>query len=523
MGLKFEYDNIPAVKKTAGFVKGYRYDDIYTFKGIPYAYADRFQMPTDPKSWEGVLDTTSYGRVAPLMVPDNPKGEMLVPHMYWPEDEHCQYINVWTNNLDSNEKKPVLVWIHGGGYFAGSSIEQLAYDGANMSKHGDVVVVSLNHRLNILGFMDLSPFGEKYENSANAGLADIVAALKWINENIDQFGGDPENVTLFGQSGGGMKIGALMQIPSAKGLFHKGIIMSGVAGDFMKPCEGGDGRAIVTAMLEELQIPVSEVEKIETVPYQRLVGAYLKVVQDVAKTGAYVGNNPMINDYFLGEAQMTGFSEQAKNTPLMVGTVFGEFNSFAPSQINKYELSEEQMIEMIKERFQDKTSEIVEAFKQAYPDKKIIDVLSLDMVFRPLSKHLVNAKSQYSEAPTYTYVFSLDFPCYHGKPAWHCADIPFVFHNIDKVPVANIEGVSEELQDNMFKAIIEFAKTGNPNHEGIPQWNACTPADESTMIFDKTCEVRHNFDDEILRVVKEALPELTLETILATMGDEVQH
>ena len=178
MGLKFEYDNIPAVKTTAGFVKGYRYDDIYTFKGIPYAYADRFQMPTDPKSWEGVLDTTSYGRVAPLMVPDNPKGEMLVPHMYWPEDEHCQYINVWTNNLDSNAKKPVLVWIHGGGYFAGSSIEQLAYDGANMSKHGDVVVVSLNHRLNILGFMDLSPFGEKYENSANAGLADIVAAFK---------------------------------------------------------------------------------------------------------------------------------------------------------------------------------------------------------------------------------------------------------------------------------------------------------------------------------------------------------
>ena len=522
MVVKFEYDNIPEVKTTAGFVKGYKYDEIYTFKGIPYAYADRFQMPIDPKPWEGVFDATSYGRVCPLMMQDNPKGEMLVPHMYWPQDEHCQYINVWTKNLDSTAKKPVLVWIHGGGYFAGSSIEQLAYDGANMSKHGDAVVVSLNHRLNILGFMDLSCFGEKYKNSANAGLADLVAALEWINKNIEQFGGDPENVTLFGQSGGGMKIGALMQIPSAKGLFHKGIIMSGVAGNFMKPCEASDGRAIVTAMLEELHIPVSEVEKLEIIPYPMLVGAYMKVVQDVAKTGAYVGNNPMINDYFLGEAQMTGFSEQAKNTPLMVGTVFGEFNSFAPSNINKYELSDEQMIQMLKGRFGDKTDGIVEAFRQAYPNKKIIDVLSLDPLFRPLSKELVRAKSQYSEAPTYTYVFALDFPCNYGKPAWHCADIPFVFHNIDKVPVANIEGVSEVLQDNIFKAIMSFARTGNPNHDGIPKWNPCTPTDEPTMIFDSTCEVRHNFDDEVLRLLKEVLPELTLESMVSRQ-DEVQH
>lgn len=519
MGLKFEYDNIPAVKTKKGFVKGYRYDDIYTFKGIPYAYADRFQMPKETDSWEGVLEATSYGRVCPLMMKDNPKGEMLVPHMYWPEDEHCQYVNIWTNDLDTNAKKPVLVWLHGGGYFAGSSIEQIAYDGSNMSKYGDVVVVSLNHRLNILGFMDLSCFDDKYKNSANAGLADIVAALKWINENIDQFGGDPDNITLFGQSGGGMKIGALMQIPAAKDLFHKGIIMSGVAGDFMEPYKEGDGYEIVTAMLGELNIPVSEVEKLETVPYETLVAAYFNVCNKVSKAGGYIGNNPMINEFFLGEAQMTGFSEKAKKTPLIVGTVFGEFNSFKPSKINKYKLSEEEMLEMLKVHFKDKTEVVVQAFKNAYPNKKIIDVLNLDTVFRPLSKKLLHEKSKYTEAPTYSYVFSLDFNCQYGKSAWHCADIPFVFHNIDKVPVVNVEGVSEKLQDNMFNAIINFARTGDPNHEGIPQWDLCTAENEATMIFDEVCEVRNNFDDEILKLLKEILPKFSFEA----MAEQIQH
>ena len=162
-------------------------------------------------------DTTSYGMVCPLLYPEKPQGEMLVPHMYWPQDEHCQTVNIWSQEIDEKAKKPVMVWLHGGGFFAGSSIEKLAYDGANMSHYGDVVVVSLNHRLNILGFLDLSPFGKKYKNSANAGLADLVEALHWIKDNIAQFGGDPDNITLFGQSGGGMKISALMQIPDAQG------------------------------------------------------------------------------------------------------------------------------------------------------------------------------------------------------------------------------------------------------------------------------------------------------------------
>ena len=201
MGKIFDYDGVPVLHTTSGDLKGYFYDGVYIYKGIPYAYADRFQMPV-PSKWDGVKDATNYGFVCPLQNQDTPNGELMVPHRYWPQDEHCQSLNIWTNKLDPEAKKPVLVWFHGGGYAAGSSIEQVAYDGVSIAKKGDSILVSVNHRLNILGYLDLSPFGEKYKNSANAGHADMVAALQWVHDNIALFGGDPENVTIFGQSGG---------------------------------------------------------------------------------------------------------------------------------------------------------------------------------------------------------------------------------------------------------------------------------------------------------------------------------
>ena len=516
---KFEYDNVPAVKTTAGYVKGYRFDGTYIFKGIPYAYANRFQMPGPPIPWEGVKETTSYGMVCPLLLPEQPSGELMVPHMYWPQDEHCQTVNIWSQELNPNAHKPVMVWLHGGGFFAGSAIEQLAYDGANMSQYGDVVVVSINHRLNILGFMDLSPFGDKYKNSANAGLADLVQALRWIQDNIAEFGGEPHNITLFGQSGGGMKVSALMQMPSAKGLFHKGIIMSGVAGDFMPFYDHQDGTQIVEALLSELHF--NHVEQLETIPYQLLANAYLKVSMPLQQQGIYVGNNPMIDDYFLGEPQITGFSEQAQKTPLMIGSVFGEM-SFAAVDFNKQQLTNQEMISILQKQYKGNTDLIVETFQKAYPNKKIIDLLSIDTIFRPLTKDYVQAKSNYQMAPTYNYIFALDFPIQHGKPAWHCSDIPFVFHNIDKVPSASIEGVSEKLQTQIFNAVIQFARTGNPNHDELPQWEACTPDHQMTMVFDRECRVVENFDTELYDILTATLPKISIADILAQMSD-VQH
>ena len=162
----------PIVQTTAGKYRGFIVDGTYTFHGIKYADAERFQMPKAPKSFEGVKDAHSYGYVCPMLSPETATGEIMVPHRYWPKDENCQYLNIWSQSIEKEAKKPVMVWLHGGGFAAGSSIEQICYDGENLSRFGDVVVVTLNHRLNILGYLDLSPFGEKYYNSGNAGNAD---------------------------------------------------------------------------------------------------------------------------------------------------------------------------------------------------------------------------------------------------------------------------------------------------------------------------------------------------------------
>lgn len=275
----------------------------YTFHGIKYADAKRFQMPVEVEPWEGVKDALSYGYVCPLLPQEVPLGEVMVPHRYWPKDENCQYLNVWTQTIRPDAKRPVMVWLHGGGFAAGSSIEQFAYDGENMSKYGDVVVVTLNHRLNILGYMDLSSFGEKYANSANAGSVDMVAALRWVHDNVANFGGDPENVTLFGQSGGGMKVWSLMQTPSAEGLFHKGIIQSGLIDGFLNSPET-DGTHIVNPMLKELGFAEGEVEKLETVPYDLMASAYNKVWPDIARKGHYIGGNPVPNEFYVGDPEL---------------------------------------------------------------------------------------------------------------------------------------------------------------------------------------------------------------------------
>lgn len=241
----------PIVETVSGKVRGFQVDGTYTFHGIPYAKAKRFQMPEPFPSWKdrGVYDAHSYGFVCPMLDRETAWGEICVPHRYWPKDENCQYLNVWTQSLDETAKRPVMVWFHGGGFSAGSSIEQIAYDGENLSKFGDVVVVTVNHRLNILGYLDLSPYGEKYWNSGNVGNADLVASLQWVHDNIARFGGDPENVTIFGQSGGGGKVTSLMQTPAADGLFHKAIIMSGIAdGRGLMNSKNTDSRPLIQAI-----------------------------------------------------------------------------------------------------------------------------------------------------------------------------------------------------------------------------------------------------------------------------------
>lgn len=537
---EFRYKNTPVLETTSGKLKGFYYDGIYTFRGIPYAEAKRFHQPM-PSHWEGVKDATSYGFVCPLLQQDTPSAELLVPHRYWPMDENCQNLNIWTDSLDESAKKPVIVWIHGGGYFAGSSIEQIAYDGYSLASTGEAVIVSINHRLNILGYLDLSPFGEEYANSANAGHADMVAALRWIHDNIARFGGDPDNVTLFGQSGGGMKILDLMQIPEADGLFHKALIMSGVADENLMPEPKGDGRMIVTAMLKKLGI-ISEgtdasetgteddlgqeggitraaVKKLETIPYVQLAAAYNSVCQTVAEQGGYTGTSPMPNDWFKGNPLLHGFRAHAYTIPVMIGTVFAEFTSFAQLPYDRETLTEEQKQQIVRSVYGDSSGKIIDLFRKAFPEKNYADVVLIDRCMREPSKKIAAMHAAGKGAGTYLYEFTVDFP-EMGKAAWHCSDIPFFFRNTALTEYCQFQGAGK-LERAMSDSLISLAKTGAPASAALPAWPSVTPEKEPTMIFDKTCEVRENFDDELFKGINEVLPPFSLRH--AADDTQIQH
>ncbi|MBR4827732.1 MAG: carboxylesterase family protein, partial [Oscillospiraceae bacterium] len=228
----YEY---PVVSTPKGLIRGYFYDGVFNFKGIKYANAKRFHKPEPIEPWEGIKNALSWGFNCPTMTEDSRDETAYLDHRYWPKNENCQYLNVWTTTIDDTARKPVILWIHGGGFAGCSAIELLCADGEEMCGYGDVVMVSLNHRLNILGFLDVSAYGPQYENSGNAGLADLVIALEWIRDNIAAFGGDPDNVTIMGQSGGGGKVCALLQCPAADGLFHKAIVHSGIHARRQRP------------------------------------------------------------------------------------------------------------------------------------------------------------------------------------------------------------------------------------------------------------------------------------------------
>ena len=493
----------PVVATTKGPVRGYTFKGINIFKGIPYGRAKRFHAPEPTETWENVFDATSFGCVCPLMNMDKPMGELMVPHRFWIQDEDCLNLNIWAPQEDA-DNLPVMVWLHGGGFFAGSSIEHICYEGENMAREGKCVVVSLNHRLNILGYMDLSDFGPEYANSGNAGGDDIILALKWVHDNIASFGGNPDNVTLFGQSGGGCKITALLQSPAADGLYHRGIIMSGVVGATANlPDSIGSGRKCVEAIMSELGVATAA--ELETVPYASLAAAYNKVAPALKKAGENVGMTPHPNEFYLGDPMTNeiGFRPETKHIPLVVGTVFSEFMGFFEkvASLTPAELFDK-----------DTADRLTELFAQAYPDKNPNRVLALDTTFRGATVPYIQKRAA-DGSTVYSYLFAQDFPLLGTRGAWHCADIPFVFHNTELSPVCNFEG-SKELEAKIFDAVMSFATTSTPG------WEACTKDTENTMIIDQSWHMVQNHDHELLKV----LAPLTGQIMAAGIGDgQLQH
>ena len=510
--------NTALVTTTKGKIRGYCYDGLSIFKGIPYATARRFHAPEPLTPWDGVMDCTSYGYVCPLLQMDAPKGELLVPHRYWPSSENCQNLNVWTPGCD-DQKRPVLFWMHGGGYTAGSSIEQLAYEGENMAHYGDVVVVSVNHRLNILGYLDLSEYGEEYANSANAGSNDLIAALRWVQENIASFGGDPDNVTVMGQSGGGAKVTTLLQTPAADGLFHKGVNMSGVVGPILADSVGS-AKPLVEAMLQELKL--ADVHALETVPYDRMAEAYNLVSPGLKQQGQYVGCTPKANAFYRGTPDTNGFRTETAGIPLMVGTVFGEFMGFGAPAVDKAAAGEAEQIAVLQQFMGKETCDrMLPMFREAYPERAPIDLVSLDTIFRGPAQQYIRQRAALNSC-TYSYLFNQDFTMDNGHVAWHCADIPYFFHNCELVPVTQEEGVVENLENAIFSSLMAFMRTGNPGCEALPDWPACTPEEEHTMLYAARCTVRTNHDAELIPAMSSVLIPLMMK-FMAQDKDAIRH
>lgn len=494
----------PIVQTPKGKLRGFRYDGVDHFYGIRYAKAARFQMPKPVEAWEGVRDAGSYGMICPVLNEPRPVGEVMTPHRFWPASEHCQYLNVWTDSCDPAAKKPVMFWIHGGGYAAGSSIEQVCYDGFNLAKKDGVVVVSVNHRLNAFGYLDMSDFGEKYKNSVNVGMADLVEALRWVHDNIACFGGDPDNVTIFGQSGGGGKVTVLGQIPEAEGLFHKMIVMSGVipAGDFNTDCSP---KELVLEILKNLHIDEKDVEKLEKVPVPQYIWAVNKAIKAMAKQGKRVNWSPKPNDYYTCDPLEGDFSASSLKVPTIVGSVLAEFGE-VHDYGDREKLTVAERERLVKEYYGEEGGEkILSAFRKAYPDINEVYANDLEVMFLPGTVEYVKKKAAEASAPVYNYLFAKVFDYDGGRAAWHCSDIPYFFHNADLIPICQqVNG--DMLNQVMSGAFVNFAKTGNPNTEGLPEWEPCQKDGMRTMVLGDNCTLKKDLFDELLPLLKQYKP-----------------
>ncbi len=503
-----DYDD-PVAETKSGKVRGQIVEGAYQFRGIKYAQAKRFHFPEEV-CWEGTKEAFNYGYCCPEPTTPVPVDAYLDPHFYYPQDEDCLYLNIWTPTLDKDAKKPVMVWFHGGGWFMGSGVEIYSYDGENLSAFGDVVVVSLNHRLNILGFMDLSAYGEEYKYSANCGLADLVQSLKWVQENIANFGGDPGNVTIMGQSGGGAKVLSMLQTPAADGLFHKAVMQSG--GPTGGPSDKEARLEFTDRVVKYLGLTKETIKEIETIDWYDLADAYLAVNAEMMKEKKRVNWGPQYDgDYYYGHPLVYGFREESKQIPIIGSSVIAEFTSNAlRNQFggDKNAYTEEETRKYIGEKYgEDKVDAIVEAFKKAYPEKKLADVLYLDTMLRKGYREFLTKRAALpGAAPCYNCLLTFESPYKNGSLAWHNLDEAFMFHNADYIEAAYIPGVTEKLQDQMAGAWVAFAKTGNPNHDLIPEWKAVTPEEVPTLLFDKECRLGVDHDKELL----ELLPGMSL-------------
>lgn len=509
-------DHQAVVETSAGKVRGYIRNSIFTFKGMPYGESPagngRFRPPTKVKPWTGLRSSMHYGYLAPQPVRHSWGDDEFAFVYDWDDGlqgEDCLCINVWSPGVNDNKKRPVMVWLHGGGFYFGSSQELPSLDGENLSRRGDVVVASINHRLGILGYLNLGEYGADYASSGNVGMLDIVLALEWVKENIGNFGGDPGNVTVFGQSGGGGKVNTIMAMPSAKGLFHRAITQSGSMLRARTPEKSAE---LTAAVLKELGLNGSRVSELNDIPFAKLIEVGAEVTRrppagppDVRKMAEALGWGPVVDGQVLPQHPFDpGAPAISAQVPLMVGTVLNEF--LTATGHPEYEAMDYTKVgKRVREVHGDQSEQIIQAFRKAHPNDKPFDILSLIMAARVRQGAVTQAerKAAQGAAPAYLYWFTRKSPVLDGRVrALHCMELPFCFDNIARC--GNMTGGGPEAQklaDQVSDAWVNFARKGNPNHGGLPNWPAFTAEKCPTMIFDTPCSVKDNPDTEERRAI----------------------
>src|SRR5579871_2453170 len=479
---------------SAGKVRGVIVDDVKVFKGIPYggttAGKNRFLPPTKPVKWTGVRDALEYGHTAPQIANNGPRSGA-------PEQgEDCLVLNVFTPEVNGRSKRPVMVWLHGGGFATGSGSGP-TYVGINLAHKNDVVVVSINHRLNVLSSTYLGEAaGPEFALSGDAGILDIVAALHWVRDNIEHFGGDPNLVTIFGQSGGGRKVSTLMSMPGAKGLFHRAIIESGA---LLRLTTQEDAIRYTELLLRELNLPPSRARELQNIPIEKLLAADTEVQKKITlREPGMVPNSPMVDGKAVPNHPWDPAAPAlSANIPLLIGSVRTEETAYDRPTPEKLALDEAGLKDRTSKRLGVDPEPVIAAFRRAYPDVSPWDLYILIATDHPraaYTRELAKRKVVQGAAPAWVYRFDWETPEGGGHMrSPHAVEIPFVFDNI-KVAGPLISKMPEAyaLADKLSATWATFARAGNPNSGKLPNWPAYSMERRDTMLLNNESRVEQD-------------------------------